>query len=304
MENSRPCPVCNTPSDIARLFLKENVDPSQMNEFSFASRKLPEFMCYQLVQCPTCDLVYANAPPDQSVLAHAYHVSDFDSEQEANDASAAYEKAMEPMLKKLLSKESVLEIGTGTGVFLDALQRRGFQSLVGVEPSSAAIAAAPDHRKPWFREGIFRATDFEPESFDLICCFMTMEHVRDPYEITEAASQLLKPGGGIALVVHDYRSPVNRILGRRSPIIDVEHMQLFSPQSIEQLLKRSGLEGVQVSTFTNRYALRYWIRLLPLSVGFKKSLIKVLEMLRLADIKLSFNVGNMMAYAFRPAQCR
>ncbi len=300
MNTSRSCPVCQTPASAAKLFLKQNIDPARMSEFSFASRKLPEFMCHQLVQCPTCDLVYANEPPDQSELARAYHVSDFDSAQEADDAAAAYDKALQPLLTKLPRKDAALEIGTGTGIFLEALQNRGFKTLVGVEPSSAAIAAAPAHRKAWIRETIFHEAGFEPESFDLICCFMTLEHVRDPTEIAGAASRLLRPGGAIALVTHDYRSGINRLLGRKSPIIDIEHMQLFSPASIAQLLQRTGFESIEVSSFRNRYALKYWTRLLPLPVPFKKIVIQTLDATAIADKKLSFNVGNMLSIGRRP----
>ena len=38
----------------------------------------------------------------------------------------------------------------------------------------------PAHRRAWIREGVFEDQDFAAESFDLICCFMTMEHVLDP----------------------------------------------------------------------------------------------------------------------------
>src|SRR5688572_27856162 len=250
--------------------MKHNIDPGKMTDFSFASRKVPEFMSHQLVQCPTCDLVYANEPPDQSALAHAYHVADFDSAQEADDAAAAYDRAVQPVLNKLKNKDTALEIGTGTGIFLEVLKNRGFKTVVGIEPSSAAIAAAPAHRQPWIREAIFREEDFQPESFDFICCFMTLEHVRDPNEVVAAASRLLRPGGAIALVTHDYRSSVNRILGRRSPIIDIEHMQLFSPGSIRQLLERNGFESIEVNSFRNRYRLRYWMHLLPLPIGLKQ----------------------------------
>ncbi|MGO4416939.1 class I SAM-dependent methyltransferase [Cupriavidus sp. KB_39] len=280
--------------------MKQNIDPALMSAFSFASRKLPEFMNHQLVQCPTCDLVYANDPPDQSILAHAYHLASFDSAQEADDAAAAYGEAVLPVLSRLTSKESALEIGAGTGIFLDVLRSQGFKVTLGVEPSSAAIAAAPPHRQSWLTEAIFRESDFQLESFDFICCFMTLEHVRDPCEIVSAASRLLRPGGAIALVTHDYRSGINRLLGKRSPIIDIEHMQLFSPKSIRYLLERNKFDSIIVHSFQNRYALRYWMRLLPLGVGLKQNMIKGLDAIGMADMKLSFNVGNMLSFGYRP----
>ncbi len=297
---SRNCPICVNSNSVPELFLEQNIDQNRLTEFSFASRKVPEFMCHKLVRCTNCDLVFVDNPPDQTVLAQAYHISDFDSAEEAEDAARAYTIAVQPILATIPSKNSALEIGTGTGVFLEALQKAGFTNIVGIEPSTAAIEAAPEHRKPWIHESIFRESDFEPESFDLICCFMTLEHVLDPHEILSAASRLLKPEGAIVLVTHNYRSWINRILGRKSPIIDIEHMQLFSPKSIEYLLKTNGFNNISISSFTNRYALRYWLRLLPLDLAKKQKLISVCEALGIADIKIGLNVGNILSYGYRP----
>lgn len=295
----RNCPICNTPSDSAQIFLKKNIDQSQLSEFSYASRKLPEFMCHQLVKCPNCDLVYANDPPDQSALAEAYHVSDFDSNEEANDAALAYASAVKPLLNKIKNKGVALEIGTGTGIFLEHLLKAGFERVIGIEPSTAAINAAPEHRKKWILESIFKEGDFEPNSLDFICCFMTLEHVLDPNEIVSAASRLLKPGGGIALVTHDYNAGVNRLLGSKSPIIDIEHMQLFTPKSIYKLLENNTFIDIDISSFYNKYSLQYWVRLLPINSSTKKGLIDLLSKINISNKKIKLNVGNIVSCAIR-----
>jgi SAM-dependent methyltransferase len=295
----RNCPVCKTTASTARQFMKPNIDLDKISEFSFASRKLPEFMCHELVQCPVCDLVYVPNPPDQSELSHAYHVSDFDSAQEAEDAAQAYLKASKHVIERIESKCRALEVGTGTGVFLEMLKDVGFDEVVGVEPSIAAINAAPFHRQRWIREGIFNEKDFEAQSFDFICCFMTLEHVRDPQDLVSAAYRLLRPGGAIALVTHDYRSVVNRVLGSRSPIIDIEHMQLFSPRSIRRILDTNGFGNIEVVSFRNRYALKYWVRLMPFGQSIKAKVIRILDFFGLSGLKLSINVGNVMSVGYR-----
>lgn len=293
----RPCPVCSTDASTAKLFLNENIDSSRVSKFSYASRKLPEFMCYRLVQCCTCDLVYADDPPSKEILANEYHEASFDSAQEAEDAAAAYVKAIGPLLGEYsVEGASALEIGTGTGIFLEALKELGFDRVVGVEPSAAAVSAAPTHRKNWIRQCVFNESDFEPNSFDLICCFMTLEHVADPNEILESATRLLKDGGAVALVTHDYRSPLNRLLGKRSPIIDIEHLQLFSKKSVQTLMARNGFDPIVIQSFRNCYSVRYWLRLLPLPVKLKLKTIKLLDLLGITDKKLSFNVGNILTF--------
>ncbi|MBA2964844.1 MULTISPECIES: class I SAM-dependent methyltransferase [Ramlibacter] len=296
---SRSCPVCNTPSSSARLFLSESIDRSKLSGFSFASRKTPEFMRHRLVQCTHCDLVYADEPPAAEELAHAYHAAEYDSAEEADDAAAAYVRAIGPLLQKVRGRASALEIGTGTGVFLEHLGRAGFARLVGVEPSPAAIAAAPAHRRDWIRQAMFDKSDFAPASFDLVCCFMTMEHVRDPLAVARSARELVRPGGAFVTVTHDWRGLVNRVLGSRSPIIDIEHLQLFSPESLRHLFANAGFEGFDARPFANRYALRYWTRLAPLPLGMKRAVSSGLEATGLARRKLSVNVGNTIAYGIR-----
>ncbi|HET7175766.1 MAG TPA: class I SAM-dependent methyltransferase [Gammaproteobacteria bacterium] len=299
MPHLRACPICDTPSEVAKLFMEESIDQAKLSGFSYASRKEPEFMCHRLVQCPACDLVYVNEPPKQDELAAAYHVAEYDSSEEADDAASAYIRAVEPVLARLPQKQRALEIGTGTGIFLEKLASAGFSELVGVEPSSAAIAAAPERRRAWIREGIFREEDFEPGSFDLICCFMTMEHVADPGSIARSAFRLLRKGGVFVTVTHDYRSLVNRVLGRRSPIIDIEHMQLFSARSIRELFVRNGYSQVEVEVFSNTYPLQYWMRLAPLPRVAKRMTVSMLAALRMNRLHFTFNVGNTCAYGFR-----
>ncbi|RUP01486.1 MAG: class I SAM-dependent methyltransferase [Mycobacterium sp.] len=301
MTSMRSCPVCGAGATEATSFLKANVDTARLDQFSYASRKTPEYMNLNLVRCLRCDLVYADEPPTQDDLARAYHVADYDSAEEADDAATTYIRAMEPVLEALPRRQSVLEIGTGTGVLLEHLSRQGFTELVGVEPSAAAIAAAPPHRQTWIRPGVFQEGDFIPESFDLICCFMTMEHVVDPRTVAEAAWRLLRPGGAFVTVTHDYRARLNKLLGRRSPIIDIEHMQLFSSQSIRTLFQGSGFQRVDVERIVNRYAFRYWWRLAPVPTPLKRGVSKSAQLIGLDGVKLGFNVGNSITSGYKPA---
>jgi hypothetical protein len=127
-----------------------------------------------------------------------------------------------------------------------------------------------------------------------------MEHVREPMELARSAIKLLRPGGAFVTITHDYRSIVNQLLGRRSPIIDIEHMQLFSPRSIDVLYQRSGYQAVTVRPFANKYAFSYWLRLTPLPVVLKRTIAYVARALSFDTVKLEFNVGNQIAIGFRP----
>ena len=299
MNPSRLCPVCNSSEKDSKLFLEENIDKKKLSKYSFSSRKQPEYMCHRMMCCGICDLVYVINPPKQGELAEAYHLAEYDSSDEAEDAAKAYINAIQPTLSKLKNKKKVLDIGSGTGILLEFFQAEGFNELVGVEPSPAAINAAPEYRRNWLIEGVFNENDFKPNSFDLICCFMTMEHVADPKSIAVAAGRLLREGGAFVTVTHNYRGLINRFLGKKSPIIDIEHMQLFSRQSIFELFHRSEFDDILVKPFKNSYSLAYWIRLAPLPEKFKFALYKIVKFKLLNRVKLRFGVGNLIASGFK-----
>ena len=301
MRQQRSCPICNAGATQATQFISENIDQSRLTAFSFASRKAPEYMCHHMVRCDNCDLVYADAPPLAVELAEAYHTASYDSTEEANDAARAYALAIAPTLKKIPHSEAALEIGTGTGVFLEYLKTAGFSTLVGVEPSTSAIEAAPKSRRAWIIEGVFDESKFKPNSFDLICCFMTMEHVHDPKLLAEAALRLLRQGGAFVTVTHDYRSFVNRLMGKRSPIIDIEHVQIFSRNSIKELFLRTGFEKISVESFINKYSLNYWLKLSPIPTAAKKILGLLFTSTIFRGWRIGLNVGNTIAAGFKPA---
>jgi SAM-dependent methyltransferase len=298
---SRPCPVCG--STESRPFAPSNVEPAALGEFAFASRKLPEYMHFALVTCPTCDLLYTNPAPAPGALEALYRDAAFDAPEESRHASVTYGRALDRFVRRLPNRDGALDVGTGDGAFLAELVARGFTSVAGVEPSAAPVAMAATAVRPLIRNTIFRASDFAPASLILATCFQTIEHVPDPLALCREARGLLKPGGALFLVCHNRRALLARLMGLKSPIFDVEHLQLFSPSSVRGLLERAGFppSGIEVRPLVNRYPLEYWARLFPLPKAAKLGALGVLRKSGLGRLPLAAPVGNLIAVAFAAA---
>jgi SAM-dependent methyltransferase len=295
---SRGCPVCGSTDD-GELFAEQQIDLDALDENAFASRKRPERMRLRLVCCPVCDLAYASPLPSPEALAGAYEAAAFDSGEEARYAARTYAEALAPLLPRLPDRVGALDVGTGEGAFLAELLRLGFTEVGGVEPSSAPIAEAAPEIAPLIEHDVFRTGLREPGSLSLITCFQTIEHVPDPAAFVADAVAMLKPGGVLAIVCHNRRAGLNRALGMRSPIVDIEHMQLFSPRSVEELLGRGGLTGIGRRPIRNRYPIRYWARLAPLPEGLAGALSTGLERSGLGARPLTVPVGNLLAWGAR-----
>lgn len=295
---ARPCPVCGA-SDESGVLCEAKLDPGALDGFAFASRKLPEYMHHRLLTCPTCDLVYASPIPPPDYLFRAYADAAFDSSQEAGLAAATYAQLLPRIACRLPNLGGALDIGTGEGAFLARLLQAGFSGVVGVEPSKAPIAAASESIRHLIREGIFEPTQFTPESFALVTCFQTIEHLWNPMEAVTGMVSLLKPGGALYLVCHNRRAFSARILGDKSPIFDLEHLQLFSPKSAGELMRRAGLVDVEVRAIWNRYPLHYWLKLVPLARRRKERLLSLLKSSALGNLPLPLPAGNLAVIGYK-----
>ena len=245
-------------------------------------------------------MLYASPALDPSVLADCYRDADFDSGVESEFAAKTYARVLRPLLPRLPQPLTALDIGCGDGTFLEQLRLAGFGGVTGVEPSLVPIQAAKPSIRDHIRCGLFAPGDYEPSSFSLITCFQVMEHVPDPLSLCQGALKLLKPGGAFAIIVHNRRALSAKILGRKSPIFDIEHLQLFSKRSGTRLLESAGFEEVSAGAFWNRYPLHYWLKLFPLPRNSKISAMSVSRKLGVGNLPFSIPAGNLLLTGIRP----
>jgi SAM-dependent methyltransferase len=295
---NRPCPLCGWNGE-TRIFADSNIDLAELDGFAFASRKMPEYMHPRLLACGRCGILYGDPVLSPGTLASAYQTADFDSGGEAHYASTTYAAHVRKILPRLPDLRGALDIGTGDGAFLEALLQLGFRDVAGVEPSKSPVAAAKDCVKRLIRPGVFRPEDFPAASFSLVSCFQTMEHVWDPLETARGACGLLKPGGAFFMAVHNRKSISAKVMGTKSPIFDVEHLQLFCPATSKLLLEQAGLRDVTVSALWNSYPLHYWVKLLPMPKSIKRPLLAALKQSAIGRTSLTFPPGNLICFGFK-----
>jgi SAM-dependent methyltransferase len=294
----RACPVCGS-KDESRVFAEENINRQELGDYAFASRKMPEYMHYRLVVCPGCDLLYASPLPTLSALSEAYHEAAFDSAEEAGYAARTYGSFLKGIGSNLSDSLGAIDIGTGDGAFLEELLKHGFSKVVGVEPSKAPIQAAKKGIRPLIVHGLFKPKAFKKNSVSLVTCFQTLEHLYEPKEMCKGAYQILKPDGAFFVVSHNRRSLSATILGRKSPIFDVEHLQLFSRPSAKRMFEEAGFKRVEVRSLFNLYPVHYWLKLLPFPMVLKKALIPFLKKIGIGYLPIPLPAGNMAVIGYK-----
>lgn len=296
MKRSNICPLCINKKNETKTFLKKNINHQIIGEFSYSSRKVPEFMNYELLKCDVCTFIYAINIPNLERVKNDYKNSTFVSADDADDAASTYYNKIREKIN-FMNFDSALEIGAGSGSFIAKLKKLGFEKITGVEPSISSIEFAKNEIKAHLINDVFETAKIEKNAYDLVCCFMTMEHVHDPLYTIKKSFEILKNDGKIILVTHNCEHLLHKFLGKKSPIIDVEHLQLFSSKSIFQILDINNFTNIEIFNLKNKYNLKYWASLLPLPFIIKKMIIKILNFLGFHNFKLRLDVGNIMIVA-------
>jgi SAM-dependent methyltransferase len=139
----------------------------------------------------------------------------------------------------------LLDVGCGTGLFLDLAYERGFDCY-GVDLAESAVARA--RQKP-FGAHIHYGTPGEvPEiaagGFDVITLWSVLAHLARPVEDIRQLRELLAPGGVLVLLTVNAGS-----LKLRRQLEDwvgftPNHLQFFAPDTLHELFRRAGFAAV------------------------------------------------------------
>jgi len=295
------CPICDTDGNATELY-PANFDLAAFNPAIYSARRLPDRIHYRIVRCNTCGLVRSDPVADPEALARLYAQSSFDYAQEVDDLKITYDRYLDRLERFDVHKGSLLEIGCGNGFFLEEALKRGYSSVSGVEPGRTIVEKARADIRPNIVCDILRPSLFEPECFDVIAIFQTFDHISDPGALLDECRRLLKPGGLMLCFNHNIAAASARLLGERSPIIDIEHTYLYSPATIARLFEKHAFKTLETGSARNTYHLYYLTRLLPLPGLFKRPLLGLLKDTQVGSIRLTVPLGNLYIIAQKPRQ--
>jgi 2-polyprenyl-3-methyl-5-hydroxy-6-metoxy-1,4-benzoquinol methylase len=292
------CPICGT-SQHDREVYRANFDPAALDAQIFSARRLPDRLHYRMVRCGSCGLLRSNPILSTSDLSRLYGASHFTYAAESQYTRRTYARYLKVALRYAPAARSAMEVGCGSGFFLEEALGLGLSEVHGIEPSSEAIAHAVPAVRANLRQGLYGEQTFAPSSFDVVCAFQVFDHVPDPAGMLRACHRHLKRGGIALFINHDSGALTNRILGRRSPIVDVEHTALYDRKTMRRILEKTGFTVREIFSVQNTYPLSYWAKLAPLPKALKSPLLSWLDRSPVGRIAITLSAGNLGAIAVK-----
>jgi ubiquinone/menaquinone biosynthesis C-methylase UbiE len=209
---------------------------------------------FTIVKCSSCGFHFTNPIPAETTIGNYYKSEEYVSHSSSNKGiiNRVYSIVRNYTLKqkvKLLSSytngNSLLDIGAGTGHFLNLAQTQGYE-IQGLEPDEDARSFA-NQQFNLSLEKLDTLTSISSDSKDLITMWHVLEHVyhlkRDLSEIV----RVLKTGGYLFIAVPNMDSWDAKFYKSYWAAYDVpRHLYHFQEDSIELLLNSFGMKCVEV----------------------------------------------------------
>lgn len=201
-----------------------------------------------VVQCNHCGLVYTNPRLNEEERLKIYNTEEYFSDylEDPPFASVIAHLRFESVLKHKKMPGKILEIGCGTGCFLDVARKNGWVTY-GIEISELIGHLAREKLGLEVFIGPLEDAPFVPELFDVICMFHLLEHLPSPKEYCQRLYRLLKPDGLLVVEVPVISLLRVRKLKRKERELHPSvHLFHFSRNSLAMLLSQAGYKIINI----------------------------------------------------------
>lgn len=231
----KACPVCSGADSTNIITLKDHSISGET---------------FHISQCKTCGFRYTNPIPSEDTIGKYYQSENYISHSDTNKGiiNKLYHLVRKQSLKSKLklvnqaSKEkgTILDIGCGTGYFLQACKEDGWK-IDGMEPDPGARAIAEKNTSQTLHHEIFSIQG--EKKYDVITLWHVLEHVHKLNESIQHIHKLLKDNGRLIIAVPNCSSWDSEVYKEFWAAYDVpRHLYHFTPPDMDKLLKKHNFQ--------------------------------------------------------------
>jgi len=288
---TKECLFCDS-TDAANhpVVYNKSYKDEDLNAEAFEARKVTKHAHNEMVRCLKTGLLFSRQILDDASLNELYKGSEIHFNDLVDYIKNDYWKPISKYVPGW-TKKKAMDIGCSTGFFLEVLKDNGYEEVYGVEPGEEPKKIARADIRDNIHTGFYGPGLYPKDYFDLITCFQTLDHLSDPLGMLKTIYENVKPGGNVYMIMHNTDALQAKILGEKSPIIDVEHIYLFNKKNLPMLCQKAGFKVVSVFDITSGYPFSYWLRMAPLPL--KKMWIGLFKATGMYNKIVPMKAGNM-----------
>ena len=205
---------------------------------------------FNIEKCISCSFALTQDAPDAESIVKYYHHDDYVSHSDTTEGLffKVYHAVRDFMLNKKrnwveqnTTKGIVLDIGSGTGYFLNNMKNNNWQ-VNGFEPEAAARKVAKNNFGIELSNNLDSIINAE-QKYDAITMWHVLEHVHTLNDYFVYFKTMLKQDGAVFIAVPNYTSKDAKFYMEKWAALDLpKHLWHFSPESLKSLAEKHGFQ--------------------------------------------------------------
>lgn len=201
---------------------------------------------FHITKCKSCGFKFTNPIPSEDTIGKYYQSENYISHSDTNKGiinklyhlvrKRSLRSKLELINKSGASKGSILDIGCGTGYFVQTCKADGWQTE-GMEPDNSARTLAEKNTGHKIYTDLFSIQG--DKKYDVITLWHVLEHVHKLNESIQHIHKLLKDNGRLIIAVPNCNSSDSNSYKEFWAAYDVpRHLYHFTPPDLDKLLTR------------------------------------------------------------------
>ncbi len=209
---------------------------------------------FNIVSCKSCGFKFTNPRPDNSVLGNYYKAESYVSHTNSKKGivNKLYHavrnytlKSKIKLVSSYVSRGTILDYGCGTGMFLGAIKKVGWETY-GMEPDDDARTIAKENADNVFSDKDRIQTYITDKKFNAITLWHVLEHVTDMPETLSFFKNRLNKDGVLIIAVPNHISFDAQYYKEFWAAYDVpRHIHHFEAKTMTQLLDTAGFKLIE-----------------------------------------------------------
>lgn len=280
---SEKCPICNGAA------------------FFYCSKDAAQY--YRCILCGTISQ-YPH-PSVQEMAAYANHEYSagglYEEYIQARELKLATFRKRIQGIREHTEGKRLFDVGCSCGYMIDVALENGFDAY-GAEFSDVAIAAASEKARPRiFHADVNQIALMQPVPYDVVTAFDIIEHTFDPIKFLISLKDMIQKRGLLVITTPDAGHLLSFVMRHRWPMLQpFQHTVLLSKNSLRLALEAAGFDDIEIMSASKVLTIDYLmkqIRGLNPSIARSYGLVSHAMPDRLRNMPISFNIGEIMAFA-------